>query len=129
MNVFQNLDREQAAMYRWLRDTMDQQTLERLIRRPVWSADGCLDTDTLARDNLLREAYHQYSARTAGERAVAGASMSVGILPTSLGAALARYTEAVEACATFAESFGGPTFSDVNNALENALMDLTVEMR
>jgi hypothetical protein len=129
MNVFQNLDREQASMYRWLRDTMDQQTLERLIRKPVWSAEGCLDNDTLSRDTLLREAYHQYTARSAGEKVVNAAKMRVGILSTSLGAALARYTEAVEECATFAESFGGPTFSDVNRDLENALADLTDEMR
>jgi hypothetical protein len=124
MNVFQNLDREQAAMYRWIRDNCDALTFHAITGQAGWIQLG-----TMELDHAFREAYHRHSARTAGERVVAQASLKSGILPSSLGLALARYTEAVEACATFAESFGGPTFSDVNHDLENALMDLTDEMQ
>ena len=124
MNVFQNLDREQAAMYRWIRDTCDASTFAAITGQGGWMKMDAMDID-----HAFREAYHRHAARTTGERVVAQASLSAGILPSSLGAALARYTEAVEECATFAEGLGGRTFSDVNNALENALMDLTDEMR
>jgi hypothetical protein len=124
MKVFQNLDREQAAMYRWIRDTCDASTFAALTGQSGW-----IKMDAMQIDTAFREAYHVHSILDAGARATNAAKLSAGILPTSLGAALARYTEAVEACATFAESFAGPTFSDVNNALENALMDLTDEMR
>jgi hypothetical protein len=124
MNVFTNLDREQAAMYRWIRDNCDASTFHAITGQAGW-----MKMDTMEIDHAFREAYHLHSARTTGERVVAQASLKAGILPSSLGLALAKYTEAVEACATFAESFGGPTFSDVNRDLENALMDLTDEMR
>lgn len=124
MNVFTNLDREQAAMYRWIRDTCDASAFRALVGQMMKQHQTTLETD-----HAFREAYHRQAARTTGERVVAEASLKAGILPSSLGLALAKYTEAVEACATFAESFGGPTFSDVNHELENALMDLTDEMR
>jgi hypothetical protein len=124
MKVFTNLDREQAAMYRWIRDTCDASTFAVLTGQSGWAKMNAMQIDT-----AFREAYHVHSILDAGARATNAAKLRSGILPTSLGAALARYTEAVETCATFAESFGGPTFSDVNNALENALMDLTDEMR
>jgi hypothetical protein len=124
MNVFTNLDREQAAMYRWIRDTCDASTFRALAGQMMKQHQTTCETD-----HALREAYHRYTMPAAGEKAVAAATMSAGILPSSLGLALTRYTEAVEACATFAESFGGPTFSDVNHDLENAMLDLVDEMR
>ena len=122
--VFKNLDREQAAMYRWIRDTCDHRTFAAITGQSGW-----IKMDTMEIDHAFREVYHRYSMPTTGERVVAAASLKAGILPSSLGAALARYTEAVENCATFAESFSGPTFSDVNNALENALLELVDEIR
>lgn len=122
--VFKNLDREQAAMYRWIRDTCDASTFTAITGQSGW-----IKMDTTEIDHAFREAYHRYSMPTTGERVVAAASLKAGILPTSLGVALAKYTEAVEECATFAEGLGGRTFSDVNNALENALLDLVDEIR
>lgn len=124
MKVFQELDKEQAAMYRWIRDTCDQKTFNAL----TGTSSNWIKIDAVQADREFREAYHRYAMPLAGEKAIAAASLRIGILPGSLGLALAKYTEAVEACATFAESFGGPTFSDVNHDLENALADLTTEM-
>ena len=123
MKVFNELDKEQAAMYRWIRDTCDHRVFVAITGQAGW-----IKMDALEIDTALREAYHRYAIPRAGEKAIAAASLRVGILPTSLGVALAKYTEAVEVCATFAESFSGPTFSDVNTNLENALADLTTEM-
>jgi hypothetical protein len=126
--VFEVLDKEQAAMYRWIRDTMDQKALERLIRKPVWSAAGCLDTDTLSRDTLLREAFHQYEAKTSGPKVAASAQLRVGILPSALGRALALYTDAAVDAATFEEGLSGVTIRDKDIALAEALRDLTDEI-
>jgi hypothetical protein len=124
MNVFNTLDKEQAAMYRWIRDTCDASTFAAITGQSGW-----IKMNAMQIDSAFREAYHVHSILDAGARATNAAKLRSGILPTSLGAALARYTAAVEASATFAEGFGGPTFSDVNRDLENALMDLTDEMR
>lgn len=124
MTIFNALDKEQAEMYRWIRDTCDHSVFSAITGQGGW-----IKMDTMEIDHAFREAYHRYSMPKASEKVMNSAKMRVGILPTSLGAALARYTEAVEECATFAEGLGGRTFSDVNNELENALMDLTDEMR
>ena len=105
MNVFMNLDREQAAMYRWIRDTCDAPTFG-----AITGASGWMKLDTMQIDHAFREAYHRYSMPKAGEKVINASKLRVGILPSGLGLALAKYTEAVEACALFAESFGGPTF-------------------
>jgi hypothetical protein len=123
MKVFVELDKEQAAMYRWIRDNCDASTFAAITGQGGW-----IKMDTMQIDHAFREAYHRYSMPKAGEKAVAAAGLRVGVLPASLGAALARYTVAVEACVTFAESFSGPTFSDVNHDFENALADLTGEI-
>jgi hypothetical protein len=124
MNVFNNLDKEQAAMYRWIRDTCDASTFAAITRQGGW-----IKMDTMELDHAFREAYHRHTMPNAGENAVNAMTLRGGVLPSDLGIALARYTEAVEACATFAESFGGPTFSEVNRDLENAMLDLVDEMR
>ena len=123
MNVFQNLDREQAAMYRWIRDTCDASTFG-----AITGASGWMKMDTMQIDHAFREAYHRYSMIGASDRVIAETKMRIGILPKELGLARAKYTEAVEECATFAEGLGGLTFSDVNRNLENALADLSHEL-
>jgi len=123
MNVFTALDKEQAAMYRWIRDNCDASTFAAITGQGGW-----MKMDTMQIDHAFREAYHRYTLIGASDRVIASTKMRLGILPPELGLALAKYTEAVEECATFAEGLGGPTFSDVNRNLENALADLTHEM-
>lgn len=123
MQVFDRLDKEQAAMYRWIRDTCDASTFQAITGQSGWMKLGEMEMD-----KAFRDAFARYEASRT-ERVTAHAQLSAGILPASLGIALHAFAESVEECATFAEGLSGQTFGDVNRARENAFDNLIDEIR
>jgi hypothetical protein len=121
--VFDALDKEQAAMYRWIRDTCDHSVFASITGQGGW-----IKMDQLQIDTAFREAFHQYEAKTSGPKVAAAAQLRVGILPSALGRALALYTDAAVDAATFEEGLSGVTIRDKDIALAEALRDLTDEI-
>jgi len=125
MKVFDDMDKEQASMYRWIRSLMSNSMLAMLTGKMVTSNVSMKDLEI---DSMLRESFLQHEAMSSTERIASRSRVRQGLLPPALGAALHSYTLAVEECAMFAESFGGPTFSDVNTTLETEFRNLCNEM-
>lgn len=121
--VFEVLDKEQAAMYRWIRDNISPTVFWALVGRPLKA-----DDTKITIDQAFREAFHQYEAQTSGPKVAAAAQLRVGILPSELGIALANYAGAAIDVATFQEGLSGETFREKRDALTEALRDVTDEI-
>lgn len=122
MKVFENLDREQAGMYRWMRSELTFEFLSHLTGVGVEVGSG-LDVD-----RALRSAYERYVSHGAAASAGDRSKLRSGLLPPALGAALAAYTAAVEDAATFQEGLGGLLYNDVERAKVEALQILCNEI-
>lgn len=125
--AFVAIDKEQAAMYRWIRDVhLDGAALTEICgQRPVGGWDSLRPEHI---EQKLREAFHQHEAQTAGPKVAAAAQLRVGILPSSLGRALALYTDAAVEAAVFEEGLDGVTLRDKDLALTEAFRDLVDEI-
>lgn len=123
MKVFENMDREQADMYRWIRQNMSESLFFDLTGKQISEMPSTLDID-----RELREAYVRDRASEFVKRGVAASKIKIGILPPSLGLALAQYSEAYANAADFQEGLGGLTHGDVDSALRQKFLALCEEI-
>lgn len=123
MKVFDDMDKEQADMYRWVRRSMNESMF--------WQLTGQVLTDNmpvLDIDKALREAYLQDRAQEFAIRGVEASKVKVGLLPPSLGMALITYTNAVTNGALFEEGLSGETHGDKDREVVKAFQALCEEM-
>lgn len=124
MNVFNNLDKDQASMYRWLRDSCSAELFAQIAALRGTTTRAVADVDA-----AMRFAYEKHASQHTNETVIPHLQLAVGILPLALGAALQRYTAAVEERAVFMEGLGSETFGDADRRCENAMNDVLDEIR
>lgn len=87
--MINNLDQEQAQMFRWVRSRMNEHMFQRLT-------GSQFDNRTeLEKDLELKISFEKYIATYESERIIGDAKIRTGLLPESLGLALQEYTEAI----------------------------------
>ena len=121
MKVFDDMEREQADMYRWMRRNMTPDFFNDLTGKDMFA-------DNLDVDRELREAHHLDRAAMFAKASVQASKLRVGLLPPELGAALSAYTTAFVDRATFEEGLSGKTYADVGRELEAKFLALCEEM-
>lgn len=123
MKVFENLDREQAAMYRWMRKHMTPSMFMHLTGKTAPE-----DLQALQVDRELREAFENEAYRAVMDVIPERSKIRQGLLPPALGAAILKYTECVQYDALFCESFSGETYGDVQAKVTEAFKEMCNEM-
>ena len=123
MRVFDNMDREQADMYRWIRQNMSESLFFDLTGKQISEMSSTLDID-----RELREAYVRDRAAEFVKRGVEASKIKIGILPPTLGKALLEYSEAYAYAADFQEGLGGLSHGDVDSGLRQKFLALCEEI-
>lgn len=123
MKVFDNLDKEQASMYRWFRKNLTKSVFERLTGLDY---DGKMTEIEI--DLALKNAYEMQQRHDAPFDVQHRSKIRSGVFPSALGAALEDFVEARIEQATFEEGQGGPTHGDVDRYVKGEFLVLCEEM-
>ena len=111
MKVFDELDKEQAGMYRWIRSNMTEDQFCWLVgsmEKPMH------ELTNLEVDRELREAYHRYSMHGAVQRMSEASKIQTGLLPASVGEALADLLEKTRSVVMWEMNASSKTMSEVD---------------
>ena len=123
MKVFDDLTREQADMYRWVRQNMNESMFFQLTGKLIEDCKSELDID-----RVLRESFVNDRASAFAKRGVEASKIKMGLLPATLGKALLEYSEAYAYAADFQEGLGGSTHGDIGSDLRQKFMALCEEI-
>ena len=123
MKVFDNLDKQQAELYRWIRKKIDFRFFQRLTG--LETADKMSE---IAIDGALLEACHRELAYDAAADFAHRSKIRVGIFPAALGLALEDFVQARIEGADFQEGLGGKTFHDMDQEMKAKFLVLCEEM-
>lgn len=123
MKIFDNLDKEQARLYRWMRKKIDFRFFNRLT-----GLETAEKMSEVSIDSALKEACDREQAYNAAEDLRQRSKIRVGIFPASLGFALEEYTLARIEAADFLEGLGGKTINDMDQELKTKFLALCEEM-
>ena len=123
MKVFDNLDKEQARLYRWMRKKIDFKFFQRLTGLETASKMAELSIDRALMDACDRELAYD-GAADAQHRS----KIRTGIFPSSLGVALENFVNARIDASNFQEGLGGMTHADMDQELKAKFLVLAEEM-
>lgn len=98
MRVFDELDKEQAGMYRWIRANLSEDQL----------------LTNLEVDRELREAYHRYQTHGAVKNIAEASKIRVGLLPKEIGEALTNLLEKTRSVVIWEMNASSKTMSEVD---------------
>jgi len=88
MKVFEEMDKEHANMYRWIRKTMPQTLIRHLSPESVVYPN----MSEMEVDRVLRTAFETHEASTIVDDLQHRSKIRSGLLPASLGMALKEFT-------------------------------------
>ena len=123
MKVFDNLDKQQAELYRWMRKKIDFRFFQRLT-----GLETAEKMSEIAIDGALLEACERDLAYDCAADLLHRSKIRCGILPSSLGLALEDFVEARIDASNFQEGLGGLTHRDVDQNLKAKFLVLAEEM-
>lgn len=123
MKVFDNLDKQQAELYRWIRKKIDFRFFQRLT-----GLDTAERMSEVAIDGALLEACRRELAYDSAADVAHRSKIRSGIFPATLGMALEDFVEARIDAANFQESLGGLTYRDVDQEMKAKFLVLCEEM-
>ena len=111
MRVFDELDKEQAGMYRWIRANLSEDQFMWLVgsmEKPMH------ELTNLEVDRELREAYHRYQSHGAVKNIAEASKIRAGLLPKEIGEALANLLEKARSVVIWEMNASSKTMSEVD---------------
>lgn len=123
MKVFDDLDKEQADMFRWFRKNLTASMFERLTGLDFDSKMSEMEIDL-----ALKNAFEMQQRHDAPFDMQHRSRIRSGVFPAMLGAALEDFVEVRIEQANFQESFAGETYGDVDQRVKAEFLQLCEEL-
>ncbi len=123
MKVFDNLEKEQSGMYRWMRKHLTKSMFERLTGLDY---EGKLTEMEI--DLALKRAYEEQQRHDAPFDVQHRSKIRSGVFPAALGLALEEFVVARIDASHFEEGLGGMTHGDYDRLLKAKFLALAEEM-
>lgn len=123
MKVFDNLDKEQAGMYRWMRKNLTASMFERLT-----GLDYAGKLSEMEIDLAMKRAHDLQQLHDIPFDIAHRSKIRSGVFPAQLGVALEDFVEIRCDQALFTEGLGGMTYGDMDQEVKAKFLVLCEEL-